>query len=40
MRGKLYVMAVGLLNQLVSLSAPFVVPFALLFTPREARNLA
>lgn len=37
---KLYVLAVGLLNHLVGLSAPFIVPIALLFTPREARNLA
>lgn len=39
-RQKLFVIAVGVLNQLVSLTAPFVVPFALIFTPRSAKSLA
>lgn len=37
---KLHVVVVSLLGTLVGLSAPFVVPVALLFTRRDAKNLA
>lgn len=37
---KLYVIIISLLGTLVGMSAPFVVPLALLFTKRDAKNLA